>query len=338
MPLETEDRLIRWLRRRFAERGRLIGDDAALVAGRGPWAVSVDHQVAGVHFPPDLDLRVVGRRLVGVALSDLAAVGARPVYVLLALALPPAIDPRRLFEGLLAGCRRHDLELAGGDLSRAERLTASLTVLGTRVAGGRWLKRDGARPGDRIWVAGTLGDSAAGRLLVARGARIEGRSVRLPARLRLSRPLAAAARRAVRRHLEPEPLLEIGAWLARRPRAAAIDVSDGLALDLSRLCRAAGVGAALEEARLPGAAGFTELARRLGREPLALALAGGEDYALLFTLPPRTRPPAAFGCRAIGRVTPGAELTLEGPRGRRPLEPAGWDHLARPSGRAATSS
>ncbi len=337
MAIETEDRLILWLRRRFAERGRLIGDDAALLAGDGPWAVSVDHQVAGVHFPADLDPRIVGGRLVGVALSDLAAVGARPAYALLALALPPADDPRRLFEGILAGCRRHDLALAGGDLSRAGRLTASLTVLGKPVAGGRWLRREGARPGDRLWVGATLGESAAGRLLVARGARIDGRVVRLPAGLRRPRALAAAARRAVRRHLAPEPQLALGAWLAKRRRAAAIDVSDGLALDLSRLCRASGVGASVQAARLPLAASFAELAGRLGSEPLALALGGGEDYALLFALPPRARPPAAFRCRAVGRVTAGEALTLVGPRGRRPLAPAGWDHL-RADAAAPTSS
>lgn len=140
--------------------------------------------------------------------------------------------------------------------------------------------------------------------------------------------IAGSARRAVRRHLLPAPQLELSGWLARRPRAAAIDVSDGVALDLRRLGRESGVGAVVEAAALPLAAGFPELCRRLGRDPLALALGGGEDYVLLFALPPGRHPPARFGCRRIGEIAAGRRLTLVVDGRRRALPALGWDHLA----------
>ncbi len=328
MSLGAEDRLLAALRRRLRRRGEdLLGDDAALLPDPRRWAVSVDHQVAGVHFPPGLDPAVVGRRLLAVGLSDLAASGARPAYAFLALALPPEFSARRLFDGLLAACRRHGVILAGGDLARSPRLVASLTVMGKRPGGGRWLRRGDARPGDRLWVGGTLGESAAGRLLLAAGARLTGRRVDLEAVAGLAPGLGPAARRAVRRHLSPRPQLELGLVLGRRRRAAAIDVSDGLALDLHRLCRASGVGAVVEAEALPTAPRHRELSSALAQDPLDLAVAGGEDYVLLFCLPAGARPPDGFGCRAIGRVRGGSAVELEGSGGRRPLPPDGWDHL-----------
>ena len=321
-----EDRLIDWLRRRLGRQpgGALIGDDAAVLPAASyaaSYAITVDHQIAGVHFPPGLDPAVVARRLLAVNLSDLAAMGASPAYAFLALAAPPGFDHRRFFTALLAACGRHALTLAGGDLSRSSALSTSLTLMGTKAEGARWLTRDGARPGHALWLGGTLGESAAGRLLIERG----GRSA-------VSKPLQAAARRAVRRHLEPRPQLALGRWLADRSEGAAMDVSDGLARDLHRLCRASGVGADVEAAALPFADRFA-LCDAIGADSLALALGGGEDYVLLFTLPEGVAPPPETGARRIGRITKGRRLTLLRGGERSDLPTIGWDHL-----NASTSS
>ena len=175
-----------------------------------------------------------------------------------------------------------------------------------------------------------MGESAAGCLLMAQGATLEGRRVVLPAAFEGRPSLARAARRAVRRHLEPEPQLDLGAWLAEAPEGGVIDLSDGLAKDLHRLCDASGVGAVLETRRLPLAPGARPLAQALGTDSLGLALGGGEDYVLLFTLPDGMEPPDALGCRRVGRITRGRSVQLLDDSGSLgPLEAQGWDHLER---------
>ncbi len=347
-----EDRLLRWLARRMP-RPLLIGDDAAVLpgvigargAGRtmgvngarggagGSFAVTMDSQIAGVHFAADLDAAWIARRLLAVNLSDLAAMGASPAYGFLALTAPPDFAHRKFFSALLAACAPHRLRLAGGDLSRgADRssLAATLTLLGGKPRGGCWLRRSAARPGQRLWLGGTVGESAAGRLLVAAGARPHGGGVRLPAawlEAPRERHLAAAARRAVLRHLRPQPQLALGRWLGRQPAAAAMDVSDGLALDLSRLCAASGTGARIDRAQLPMAAHAGRLCGRLEVSAEQLALAGGEDYVLLFTLPAGIEPPARFGCHAIGTIEAHRRLLIVDDGKARELRPEGWDHL-----------
>jgi thiamine-monophosphate kinase len=337
-----EDDLLRWLRRRFDL--SLIGDDAAVLPAGGPFVVTVDSQIEGTHFPAGLDPAQVARRLLAVNLSDLAAMGAAPAYAFLALTAPHGFAYRRFFAALLAACAPHRLRLAGGDLSRAPAggLAATLTLFGTRPRGGvRWLHRAGAAAGQRLWLGGTVGESAAGRLLMADGARLDAGRVTLPGGWQGDRghprSLAAAARRAVRRHLLPVPQLELGWWLARRSSrgragmGAAIDISDGLARDLHRLCAESGAGARLDAARLPFAAGFERLCTVLGADPLALALGGGEDYVLLFTLPAALAPPDHFGCQAIGTITSGRRVLITADAASasaaRPLAPSGWDHL-----------
>lgn len=322
-PFDREDRLIDWLRRRLGQQpgGSLIGDDAAILPAGGPFAglfaITVDHQIAGVHFPPGLDPAAVARRLLAVNLSDLAAMGATPAYAFLALAAPPGFDHRRFFTALLASCRRHELTLAGGDLARhPERLTASLTLFGTRPEGSRWLERSGARPGHALWLGGTIGESAAGRMLIERGELKEA----FPS-------LQTAIRRAIRRHLEPRPQLALGRWLGTQQEGAAMDVSDGLARDLHRLCKASGTGAEIDAGALPLTNRFTRLCAVIGADPLALALGGGEDYVLLFTLPEGIAPPEK-GARRIGKIVRGKGVTLLREGNRSPLPDLGWDHLA----------
>lgn len=328
MKLGSEDALVEWLRRRSEGTGReLLGDDGAVVGAQGEWAVTVDHQIAGVHYPEGLDPALVARRLMAVNCSDLAAMGALPRFAFLALAVQSDFDTRRLLASLQRECTRLGVELAGGDLARSRTTTASLTLMGRKKPRGSWLRRSNGRAGDGLWVGGTLGESAAGRLLLARGARMSGRRVILPKGSGGERGLAAAARRAVRRHLLPEPQLELGQWLAGRRRVAAIDLSDGLALDLHRLCRESGVGATLEGESLPQAERFGDLCRQLGRDPLELALTGGEDYVLLFTLPPRLEPPPELGCTRIGGITAERRVRLVTAVGSRALPARGWDHF-----------
>ncbi|HTQ79568.1 MAG TPA: thiamine-phosphate kinase [Thermoanaerobaculia bacterium] len=314
----SEDRLLAWLRRRLAaEPGTpLLGDDGAVLPSRA-FAVTVDSQIAGVHFPPDLPEPALARRLLAVNLSDLAAMGADPAYGFLALSAVQGFDHRRFFTAFLAACRRHGVRLAGGDLARQpQTTTATLTLLGTRPPGGRFLRRSDARPGDHLWLSGTVGESAAGRFLLAAAAQLPTPTVR------------RAARRAMRRHLEPTPHLSMGRFLGRQRRAAAIDLSDGLSLDLSRLCRESGVGARIDPAALPLPPHFADLCRVIDRDPLQLALSGGEDYVLLFALPAGHHPPAELGCTRIGEVKGGRRLEqiVDGQVRALPVE--GWDHLA----------
>jgi thiamine-monophosphate kinase len=330
----TEDQLLRWLRARLST--SLIGNDAAVLPAGGPFAVTMDSQIAGVHFTPDLDPALLARRLLAVNLSDLAAMGARPTDAFLALSTPPGFDHRRFFRAFLAACRRASLRLAGGDLAASPHAVATLTLLGTKTPEGRWLQRSTAAPGHALWLGGTVGESAAGRLLIERGARLRrDRTIDLRGdlltHLLTGRPAdQAAARRAVRRHVLPAPQLDLGAWLGELTgEGAAMDVSDGVARDLHRLCRESGVGAEISAEDLPLAARFHQLCAVIGTDPLALALGGGEDYVLLFTLPPEIEPPAGFSCRRIGTITRVKTIVLRQDRTVRPLPALGWDHLSR---------
>jgi thiamine-monophosphate kinase len=328
---DDERSLVAWL---SAQRGTagFLGDDAAMFGPRGAHVVTVDSQIAGVHFPDDLEPEIVARRLLGVNLSDLAAMGARPAHAFLALAAPAGFPHRRFFASLLRAASSYGLTLAGGDLASAPAVHATLTLIGSRAPGSRrWLRRSGARPGEAIFLGGTVGESALGLELVRRGARAGRHGVTLPRHLKLPSSLERMARRAVRRHLLPQPQLELGAWLSRRARGAAIDVSDGVARDLHRLCEASGVGAVIESARLPRAPGFAALAARLGLDPLRLELGGGEDYVLLFTLPRQAVPDPRFSCQRIGEVRAGRDVVAVDTTGRSsPLPDLGWDHLDAP--------
>ncbi|MFQ5525608.1 MAG: thiamine-phosphate kinase [Thermoanaerobaculia bacterium] len=329
-----EDRLIGWLRAELRRRDLpdLLGDDVARLSLTGGWAVSADQQIEGVHFRPELPSGRIGRRTVAVNLSDLAAAGASPGYALVTVAASQSFDFKSFFRGLLDGCQQFGLTLAGGDLAAAPRTAVSMTVFGRRQSGGRWPRRELARPGDTLWLGGAVGESALGRALLAKGAVTMPRSVRLPRAVPPA--LRQAARNAVERHVAPVPQLELGAWLAGRRRAAAIDVSDGVLLDLERLARASAVTCEIDCKALPLSPEFAKLARWSGEDADRLALAGGEDYVLLFGVPGGLRPPGEFGATPIGRVvssvrrTPRRWVRLVGARSE--LAPdKGWDHLER---------
>jgi len=302
-----------------------IGDDAALLAptGSAQLVVTCDAFLEGVHFlagvhPPD----AVGYKALVRATSDVAAMGAMPRLFLLTLALPRNRTGAWL-DGFLSGMRRAassmGMRLAGGDTTRAEAISISVTVFG-EVAPGRAVRRSGARPGDLIYVSGPLGGAALGLRVARRGM---GGDRRL-------RPF-------LQQHLYPRIRLKLGQWLARHSVASAMmDVSDGLSTDLARFCAASRVGARLWRERIPCVSVPSGAPERLGKvEPLELGLHGGEDYELLFTVPRRLRgalrrAPEASDITAIGEVTPGRRIILvSADGGSAILKPGGWDPFRR---------
>jgi thiamine-monophosphate kinase len=289
-----------------------IGDDAAVL--RPPpgddLVATVDAVVEGVHFDDAFSPAEVGWKSLAVNLSDLAAMGARPLWALVALATPAEADLRRLEaigRGIAACARRHGTSVVGGNVTRAGQLSLTVTVLGA-VRRGRALLRSGARPGDLLVVSGTVGDAALGMDAEA------------------SPSLRARQRR-------PRPRLALGLGAVGIARAA-IDLSDGLLQDLGHLCDASGAGARVEVERLPLSPAYRAATR--GRaDPHEEALSGGEDYELLLAVPPtrlaalravarRARTPIAV----IGLVEArrGVRVVKGGAVLRRPAR-AGHDHF-----------
>ncbi len=321
-----ENALVHWLRQTLPG-GEAIGDDAAILEAES-WAVTVDQQIEGVHVPVGVDPAIAARRLLAVNLSDLAAMGATPTVGFLALGAPATWDHRRFFRAFSRAARLHGLRIAGGDLASQPRFGASLTLLGRRPERGRWLRRNGARPGHHLWLGGTLGEAALGLELLSRGVRIEGRTLHLPTLVRRPRSLAAAARRAIWRQLRPTPQLTLGRWLAcETATGAAIDVSDGLARDLHRLCRASEVGAEIDLGTLPDPAGASRLAETLSCPLRDLQLFGGEDYVLLFSIPADQHPPEDLMCHRIGTVRSQRVVSMRAGGQATVMPDRGWDHL-----------
>jgi thiamine-monophosphate kinase len=327
---------IQSLQRRFPSRDpaviRGIGDDAAVVsAGETWWHLTTDLLAEGVHF----DLRTascdsVGYRAAIANLSDLAAMGATPRFLLTSLAVPQSSgwsDLQALYGGLMNACRQYRVRLIGGDTSASRAgLFMSLTLLGESPRG-RALFRTGARPGDAIFVTGTLGDSRAGLQLLQH----KSSARRLTDRQR---------RFLVNRHLHPSARVAEGAWLSHaRLATAAIDLSDGLSGDLHHLCEESAVGAEIDARLLPLSPALWAFARALRQDPVRLALAGGEDYELLFTVPPgklkrveREAGKRHFRVTCIGTVRPAKSgVRLCGADGTmRPLRSTSYEHF-RPS-------
>jgi len=288
---------IRAIAATLGARARGLGDDCALVGiGGTTVALSVDVSVDGVHFRREwLASREIGWRAAAGALSDLGAAGASALGVLVAITLPRE-DPDRLPAELMAGVAdaAHSVGAAvwGGDLTAGPALSLAVTVVGEAA---RPVRRAGARPGDRLWVSGTLGGARAALL-----AWLAGRTPDPGARQRFARP---------------EPRVALGGWAARVGVTAMIDLSDGLAGDVRHLAAASGVRVVVDLDRLPLGPGVREEAARAGQDPAALAARGGEDYELLFTLPAELEPTGApESLTEIGVVEPGegARLVLEG--------------------------
>lgn len=285
-----------------------IGDDAAAVMpSPGTLTlVTTDMLVEGIHFDLSLtDAWTLGRKALSVNLSDIAAMGGRPRHALLALAIPRDLPVEFLdafIDGMLGRGAEFDVALIGGDTCASPAgLTISLTVMGEQVPE-RVVSRGGARPGDLVFVTGTLGDAALGLQLLRRGVR-EGE--------------------AVTRHLDPLPRVREGMALAAAGLPTAmIDVSDGVLADLGHILRLSRVGACLELAKLPLSDTFKAQGQELSSDAYTLPLSGGEDYELLFTAPPAAEAAIrtlfashATPVTAIGKITPGGELRVTSPDG-----------------------
>jgi thiamine-monophosphate kinase len=296
-----------------------IGDDAALFRPKDGCQIilTCDWFLEGTHFlrkkhPPD----AVGWKCLARAVSDVAAMGGAPRCFLLSLALPQAHTARWLdlfLAGLRRASRKFHCALAGGDTTRQNEFLINITVVG-EIPSGRAVLRSGARPGHILYVSGWLGEAELGLRIVQRG-----------------KGAASQKNPLTRRHLYPEPRLALGQWLVKNGLATAMmDLSDGLSSDLSRLCAASAVGARLEKAKIPQVRA-AEVALKHGHDPLHLALHGGDDYELLFTIPPHKAKllPKTFRglpLTAIGKITRERDLLVREENGCAwQLLPHGWD-------------
>lgn len=320
----NEDELVRRIRKamNLGSHPQLrlsIGDDAALFRPRPghELVVTCDWLLEGTHFlrdkhPPDS----VGWKCLARAVSDIAAMGGVPQCFLLSLAIPSSHTGRwldQLLNGLRRASRKFRCALAGGDTTQSSRILINITVVGEVRTGFATLRSE-ARPGDRIYVSGWLGEAAIGLQLMKRS----------------KRP-ASSKDPHLRQHLYPEPRLALGEWLAKKRLASAMmDLSDGLSSDLPRLCAASRVGASIDSSLVPLAQGAAQ-ACKLGMHPLRLALHGGDDYELLFTVPPRKKRllPRAFRgvpLTPIGVITDERRIVVVDKHGRKKsLAPGGWD-------------
>lgn len=327
--MNGEDRLIARLRdliEREPQSSKLhtgIGDDAAV------WQPSRSHRsvittdalVEGVHFQLDtMTPADAGWRAMASNLSDLAAMGSRPVLATVALGLPPGVLPGavlELYRGMIAVASEHGCTIAGGDITRAPVWCISITAIG-EVRPAHIKGRGGARPGDILAVTGPLGASRAGLHLADTIDVLD----------------AKLAEEALAAHRRPQPRVQEGYFLAASAHVhAMMDVSDGLSTDVARMAARSGCAAVIEDVPVAGSAAAMAAAR--GENAQAYALAGGEDYELLVAVQPRAfgylraRFLKRFGrpLLAVGRVREGSGAFLHADGGEEPLAPTGWDHL-----------
>jgi thiamine-monophosphate kinase len=332
-PHLTEDELVRAIRKVLSGEapGVLVsvGDDAAVVEpGEHQLVLTSDMLVEGVHFDlSSVSAHDLGHKSITASASDIAAMGGSPRYGLVSLALPAAVEApwvMELYGGIREAADEYGMAVVGGDTNRGEHHVVSVTAVGT-VARGNAVRRSGAKPGDHLVVTGTLG-AAAGGLRLAKEPPHEVRGA-----------LGSGwGRELVQAYLRPVARVGEGETLAQSGATAMIDISDGLALDLSRMCTESEVGATLRLADVPVAQALEELGRVLGIDPLEQALHGGEDYELLACLPPHAVTPAQerirdrFGTTLtpIGEVTTDGLVAVRADGRETPLEPKGWDHFA----------
>jgi thiamine-monophosphate kinase len=302
------------------------GDDAAVIRpARGTFDVlTTDAQVEGVHFDRRLvPAGAIGHRALAVNLSDLAAMGALPRAALLSLALPASLEVDafdQMLDGLLALAKVHSVTLVGGNITRTPGpLTLDVTAVGA-VRPRRLLVRSGARPGDEVYVTGTLGDAAVGLQ-------------RLQDASRTGTDLPGGP--SVERYLRPEPRVRAGMLLGRnRAASSCMDVSDGLADCVRQVAEASGVGITLDASAIPVTKDVRDWQDRMGRDWLEPALSGGDDYELVFTVRPAHRGRLRGVCQQlgdlpitrIGVVTKARDLLVKDARGTRTL-PVGYEHF-----------
>jgi thiamine-monophosphate kinase len=295
------------------------GDDCAILApAREPQLVTIDSMVEGVHFKLEwFSPEILGARALTVNLSDIAAMGGFPTACVVNLAIRPGLGARffdRLYAGLAEAANASGTDIVGGNVTSADALAITITLIG--VARRSALRRDAARPGDDIFVTGTLGDAAIGWRIMAGKVRARGSSRRF----------------LMDRFLQPVARLAVGQRLAKiRPAPAAIDISDGLWQDLGHVLERSGVGAEIEAGAIPVSPAY----RAVAADNLEFALSGGEDYELLFCLRPGHSEAAltrrlGVPIRRIGRIVAGRGARLIGEIGGRKIAAprvVGWDQL-----------
>lgn len=283
------------------------GDDAAVLRPDGDVAVTTDMLVEGVHFRRNWSTPFqLGRKAIAVNVSDVEAMGAVPISVVVAMALPASLEETwvtQFSDGVRDECARAGASLVGGDLSRSENITICVTALG-EMRGKSPVTRAGARPGDIVAVCGRLGWSAAGLTVLQRG--------------------FGSPKELVNEHLCPTVPYGQGRVAADSGATAMMDVSDGLLADLGHIAAASGVAIDLRTNAFEITDAISRVCAATGRSPWGFVLAGGEDQALVATFPAGTTLPD--GWRTVGAVTQGEGLTVDG-------EPwdgdTGWDHFAR---------
>lgn len=303
-----------------------IGDDAAVInPGQGmQLLLTTDTLVEGVHFlPRAMDPFQLGRKALCVNLSDIAAMGGEPRFLLVALAIPESITPawiEKFYDGLGPVCEEFSLSVVGGDISRSIKgISISITLVGEVEQGGAIQRKD-ANINDIIYTTGHLGDAGAGLELILTDASDAGDGEKL-----------------VERHLSPEPRVKCGRFLSKNGLAnASIDLSDGLSSDIRQICEASRVGAFIFEEKLPVSKELLGYKSRLKNKILHYVLNGGEDYELLFTVPPKKRNeilkrwPSDFPqLTPIGEIVHKEEgVSLIGHDGKRnPIDVGGFDHF-----------
>ena len=281
-----------------------IGDDCAVIplspeTGGAPASdllVSTDMLVEGTHFlMEDISPRQLGWKSAAVNISDIAAMGGKPIATFLSLALPKTLPEQwmqEFMEGYNGISEKYGAALLGGDTTCSpDRICINVTVLGTCPRGKAKL-RSAARPGDLVCVTGTLGDSAAGLRLILGGQK-------------------GAAPRLMDRHYTPTPRVEEGLALSCLPGVhAMMDISDGVGSDLRHILDESGVGARIDTGKLPISKELQDLCIKKGWDPRELALCGGEDYELLFTMDPQETPDIPY--TVIGEITANPTVTWEG--------------------------
>ncbi len=293
------------------------GDDCALLAASTKaQLITIDSMVEGVHFKLEWGTpAMLGARALSINLSDIAAMGGNPTFCVVNLAIRPGLGTRffdELYAGLAKTATVAGVSVAGGNITRATELAITIALMG-EVENGP-LRRDSARPGDKIYVTGTLGDAALGLRI-------------------LQKKVAARGRQRdhlVKRFLEPTPQLAIGRKLARlKPTPAAIDISDGLWQDLGHLLQRSGVGGRVFSEALP----LSEAYRQVYGDNCDLALSGGDDYELLFCASTaisdaQLRRRLGMDVRCIGEITREKEALLVSATGQaQPVHGHGWDQL-----------
>lgn len=310
-----------------------IGDDAAVLRSTPgkETVITADLLVEDIDFrrtttPPYL----LGHKALAVSLSDIAAMGARPLWSMVSIGVPEDVWQtdfvERLYDGLLDLANRYGVQLIGGDTSRTNERIVIDSIVSGECAAQMAVMRSGASAGDQIFVTGSLGAAAAGLRLIERGAHLAEQNLADDDSQKLDYVLL--------RQLRPEPRVGWGIVLGEERLATSmIDLSDGLSSDLNRLCAASHVGALIDSASLPVDERVTELCGRRALDPLQLALHGGEDFELLFTVKPAdvARLPKrvdAVEIKRIGEITD-ASTGVKVSEGARTweLKPGGWVHF-----------